>query len=167
VQLGESLRQALADIRSTLQSPQLDALSANERQQPHEQGLQLESDIKGLSRELMAYEGQTEDLATLRDLPVENGGRFRNLTQNLGRLKIQTERIQPEVQSLQQILQSLQLTSAEELLFAAMSSGDASIEIANLRQIVTQLTDIDFWHALQGLYAKRRIRMRCERIEAV
>ncbi|MCG8346804.1 MAG: hypothetical protein MI924_03350 [Chloroflexales bacterium] len=163
-QLGATLRHILTDLCSTLQSPQLDALSADERQQIHEQGLLLESDLKALIRELMMYEGQTEDLATLCDLPVEAGGRFRNLTQDLGCLKVQVERIQLKVQILQQVLQSLQLTSAEELLFAALSRSNEPIEMADLRQMAAELTDTDFWQALQGLHGKRRLRLHCERI---
>jgi hypothetical protein len=163
-EIGRIIRQAQTDTRSTLDSPQVAALSRDERQQLQEQGIRLETELKVLSRELMDYEGRTEDHMTLRDLPIEGGGRFRGLIQDLGRLKVQTERIQPEVRSLQQTLQSLQLTPAEELLFAALSSSDVSIEIANLRSMTTALTDVDFWKALQGLHAKRRLRVHCERM---
>jgi hypothetical protein len=163
-QIGSTIRQAQTDIRSTMESPQVAVLSSDERQQLQDQGMRLEAEFKVLSRKLMDYEGRTEDLVTLRDLPIEGDGRFRGLTEDLGRLKIHTERIQLEVRSFQQTLQSLQLTPAEELLFAALSSSDVSIEVANLRSMTNELTAVDFWKALQGLHAKRRLRVHCERM---
>ncbi len=163
-QIGETLRQAQTDIRSTLESPHIAMLSTDERQQIYEQGTQLETELKVLSRELMDYEGRTEDLTTLRDLPIEGGGRFRKLTEDLGRLRIQIERIQAGVLSLQQALQSLQLTPAEEILLAVLISADESAEVASLRSMTTGLTDADFWSALQGLHAKRRLRIYCKRV---
>lgn len=163
-QMGETVRQAQTDIRSTPESPHIANLSADEQRQIYEQGIQLETELKVLSRELMGHEGQTEDLMTLRDLPVEGGGSFRKLIEDLGRLRIQIERIRGEVLSLQQALQSLQLTPAEEILFAMLSSADEPAEVASLRLMTTGLTDADFWNALQGLHAKRRLRIYCKRV---
>ncbi len=161
---GETIRRVQTDIRSTLESSHIAALTSDERQRLQEQGSRLATEIKVLSRALMDYEGRAEDLATLRDLPMEGGGRFRELVHDMGQLRTRLEHIQVKVASLQETLQALSLTPAEESLLVAISSGNVSIEIADLRSTTTGLADVDFWNALKGLHAKRRIRIYCERL---
>ncbi len=161
---GETMRQAQTDIRACLESPLGATLTDDERQRLQGQGSRLMTELKGLSRELMDYEGRIEDPAMLRDLPVKGEGRFREFMRDLGRLRTRLEHIQQEVASLQETLQSLHLTPAEELLLAALSSSDISVEIADLRSMANGLIDVDFWNALRGLHAKRRIRIHCERL---
>lgn len=161
---GDTIRQVQTDIRSTIESSSVATLTSAERQRLHEQGAQLVTELKMLGRKFMDCEGRTEDLATLRDVPSEDGGRFRELMHDLGQLRTKLEHIQREAASLQEILRSLHLTPAEENLLAALSSGDTAVEIANLRSETPTLADADFWNALQGLHAKRRIRIYCERL---
>lgn len=162
-QIGGTIRQTQADLRSTLQSPHMASLSIDEQQRLEAQSVQLESDIKALMLELMGYEGHTEDLVTLRDLPIEGSGRFHTLIQNLGHLRLQVEHTQPHIQTLQRALQSLQLAPDEEILLSALARSTEPMELADLRRMV-DLADAAFWQAIQGLYAKRRLRLHCERI---
>ncbi|MEF3274077.1 MAG: hypothetical protein K6356_06675 [Chloroflexus sp.] len=163
-QIGKMIRQAQTDIRSTLASSQITALTDNERRHIQEQGNRLETELKTLLLTLVDLEGQTEDPLTLQDLPAQGEGRFHSLVQSLRRVRIRTEQAQQEIAALQQILQALQLTPTEEQLFAVLATGDATVEVASLRALINEISDDEFWRALKGLHAKRRLRVYCERI---
>ncbi len=163
-QTGYIIKQTHIDIRSTLESPQVAALTSHDRQRLQEQGVQLERKLRALMQHLADQEGQTEDPTILLDFPLEGEGQFHQLAQNLGHIRKHVEQAQQEAGSLHRALQALQMTLAEERLFAAISASHTQVEVASLRSMTDELTDADFWQALQGLHAKRRLRIYCERM---
>lgn len=163
--LGRTLRQMSTDVRSNLQSPLLQAVPPEQRQQLREQSQDIEQNLTAYGRELMLYEGQIEDQDILRDLPVQEKGQFRRLLQGLAGLETKVEQLQQRTRELQGILQSFQLTPLEDQLLTALTQITTPIELYELRSMVDTMIDTEFWQALQGLYAKRRLRLQAERVD--
>lgn len=162
VAMGTMIRQLSTDLRSTLSSPEVTMLPDEKRQRWQALGIRLQDELRRLSHDLMEYEGRTEDLAILQDLQPSGSGGFRTLLNVLSDLKTALSAVQAEVAFMQQELQALQLSPAEVQVVAALAHHATLVELTDVRVLTSELTDTDFWQALQGLHAKRRIRIYCE-----
>jgi len=146
-------------VRLTIQSSALTALPSDERQTLLAQGSTLDASLGGFGKQLASLADRLEDLTIIGDFPEEGEGRFRQLLLALGRIKDQIGDLHAKVESLSRSLQVLELTGDEALVLKAQPLESGVVEASDLRRSAQRLSDDDFWKALRGLQAKRRVRV--------
>ncbi len=163
LELRERLAQAVTQdsdaVRATLISPFIQALAPEERDGIAQEGLRLQKELSSLTDGLHKIRAQLEERTTLIDFPTEGEGEFHRLLQFLGRISDRFPEVHRAVDTLSRKLRELQLTRPEEALLKTLNSDNAVVEISNLRQQQARLADDEFWAALRGLQAKRRVRI--------
>ncbi len=97
------------------------------------------------------------------DFPQE-GGQFRELLKDLSVVARGLTKLEPEVSALASELQKLKLTPTEETLLSSLGNGSGPVDLGAARAAVGGMDEGEFWHALSGLQAKRRVRITIERI---
>lgn len=146
-------------VRLTVQSSALAVLPPDERQSLLTQGKDLDATLSGLAKQLTSFNDRLEDVTVVGDFPEEGEGRFRQLLLAIGRVKEQIGDLHTRVESLSRVLQALELTGEETLVLKSQPLETGAVEASDLRRIAQRLSDDDFWKALRGLQAKRRIRV--------
>jgi hypothetical protein len=161
-QLNRVIRKEQESVRSTLRSPLMSAMSSDEHESLIKHGEGLEQQLVALSRQLRSNYESLDNTELINDFPQEGEGQFHLLLQQLGQIRDQVGELHPRVESLSSVLQALELTGPEEQLIKACPSENRITEVSELRQMAKQLTEDDFWAALRGLHAKRRLRITIE-----
>lgn len=151
-------------VRSTLNSPLLAALLSDEREAIIRRGRELDEGLTALIENLASDCESVEDIDTVKGFPEEGEGQFHKLLQELGQIRDRVRELHPRVESLNSVLQSLELTGPEEQLLTAFPAEPEVTEVSELRQTAKRLSDDDFWAALRGLHAKRRLRVMIEKV---
>lgn len=159
-------RKLIADqrsaIRDTRQSPLLPTLPNEEQRRIRSQADSLDSELGQLDEKLLTAHQIAADASIFADFPAE-GGRFRQLLVQLGDSARHILKLRPDVENLSRELQKLELTPQENVLLAAVSSGNSAVDFGAIRQSAGLPND-EFWQALGGLQAKRRVRIQIERV---
>ena len=162
-QLDRVIGKEQESVRSTLRSPLMGAMPADERESLARRGEELEQQMTALNRQLNSALEHLDSVEVINDFPQDSEGRFRHLLQELGQIRDRLSELHPRVESLNRVLQALELTGPEEQLMRVCPSEN-EVEVSELRQMAKQLTEDDFWAALRGLHAKRRL---CITVESV
>jgi hypothetical protein len=158
VKEGESLQ-------STLQSPLLATLPDEKRKSILNTGNEIKQTLKIMNRQLESSWIELDSPGmVVQDFPKEGDGQFQKLLQQLGRVRDSITVIHPKVESLNSVLQALELSGPEDLLLRNIPSEAGAMEATELRQSIRHLGDNDFWDALRGLHAKRRLRVIIEAV---
>lgn len=161
-QLNRVITREQEAIRSTLQSPLMTALPSDERNALTKRGKELDEMLTALIEQLTVACKRIENTDGINDFPVEGEGQFHQLLQGLGRVRDRVTEIHPRAESLSKVLQDLELTGPEEQLIKKLPTEGDATEVSELRQVATRLSEDDFWAALRGLHAKRRLRITVE-----
>ena len=151
-----------ASIRDTRHSPLLPALPDDEQRRIRERADSLEKELAQLDQALLDAHKYAGEAAIYSDFPAE-GGRLRQLLGQLGESARRILKLKPDVEALSRELQKLELTPPENALLAAMPAGNSAVDFGAVRQ-ATGLSNDEFWRALGGLQAKRRVRIHIERV---
>ncbi len=149
-------------VRSTLRSPLTAALSSGERKTITKRGAELNNEFTVLSEQLTSFRERVDNAAIINDFPETGEGQFHQLIQAVGRVRDRISELHPRVESLNKVLQDLELTGPEEQLLKKLPTETETMEVSELRQVATRLSENDFWAALRGLHAKRRLRITVE-----
>jgi len=158
-QLNRVIAKEQEAVHSTLRSPLLAALPSDEREALIKRGGELDEAFTGLSEQLASDREHVDNTVVINDFPEEGEGKFHQLLQELGRVRDQVSEFHPRVESLSSVLQALELTGPEEQLLKVLPAESEVTEVSELRQAATRLSEDDFWEALRGLHAKRRLRV--------
>lgn len=147
-------------IRTPLNSPLLRMLPASEQEDLSEKGRALSEELQKLSKDLESVHAMLQDSTAISDFPEEHEGAFHHLIDELSKIRNGVSRLQPEVDALSTKLRNLELTRTEEQVLQALPESQAELELSDLRQKVAgRVGNEDFLTALDGLHAKRRIRV--------
>jgi hypothetical protein len=161
-QLKRVIRQEQESVRSTLRSPLMSTMLSEERESLVTRGEELEQKLITLNEQLNYKGDNLDNTEVINDFPQEGEGQFHHLLQQLGQVRDQLSELHPKVELLNSVLQALELTGPEEQLIKACPFENEATEVSELRQIAKRLTEDDFWAALRGLHAKRRLRITVE-----
>ena len=153
-----------SSIRETLQSPLLKSFTADEQSRIRAQADSMSRKLENLSKELNDAREYAGDQDVYADFPPEGDGRFRQLLAQLGSVARGLSEMRPKVEDLGRELQKLELTSQESALLTALQAGHSALDFGTVRQASSGLREDEFWNALSGLQAKRRVRILIERI---
>lgn len=151
-----------ASVRDTRFSPLLPTLPDDEQRRIRHRAESLEKELLELDKALSDAHQIAGDAAIYADFPAE-GGRFRQLLQQLGETARNILKLRPDAENLSRELQKLELTTQENALLAAVPSGNSAVDFGAVRQ-TAGLSNDEFWRALGGLQAKRRVRIQIERV---
>lgn len=147
-------------IRNTLQSPLIKQMSTEDQGQIRSQGQELQSQLKQLEQQLTDTRDHTS-LVAIKDFPQGGEGGFENLLQQLTTILGGISKCHTPVAELSQKLQKLNLEGGEQALLNIIPGGAEDLGAIRER---SQLSDQEFWRALSGLQAKRRVRIIVERV---
>jgi hypothetical protein len=161
-QLNRVIGKEQESVRSTLRSPLMGTMPSDERESLARRGEELEQQLTALSGQLNSNFEHLDDTEVINDFPQEGEGQFHHLLQQLGQVRDRLGELHPRVESLNSVLQALELTGPEEQLIKVCPSENEVAEVSELRQMAKRLTEDDFWAALRGLHAKRRLRITVE-----
>lgn len=150
-------------IRDTRQSPLLKSLPADQQADVHQRADQLQRQLAELQQTLATADTLARNDAVFADFP-EGGGRFRELLNGLGIVARGLTQLEPQVKALGTELQKLELTRTEDALLANLSNSSGLVDLGTVREAATGMDENEFWRALSGLQAKRRVRITIERI---
>jgi DNA repair exonuclease SbcCD ATPase subunit len=160
-QLSRVITKEQESVRSTLGSPLIATLPADECQALVKQGEELDSEFVTLKEALLSAQ-QRLTASAIRDFPESDEGQFPALLQELGGIRDRLGESHPSVEELSSVLQALKLTGPEEQLLSSLPTESDVREVSELRQTAKRLSEDDFWTALRGLHAKRRLRVTVE-----
>ena len=117
-------------------------------------------ELQKLSKDIESVHAMLQDSTAISDFPEEHEGAFHHLIDELSKIRNGVSRLQPEVDALSTKLRNLELTRTEEQVLQALPESQAELELSDLRQKVAgRVGNEDFLTALDGLHAKRRIRV--------
>lgn len=163
-QFQKFIKEQRSSIRETLQSPLLRDLPAEERDRIEAQAAEMGRQLDDLDKKL----GQARDIAgdqeAISDFPDEGEGRFGALLKQLGDVARSIRGLKPKIDELGRELQKLGLTSQESTLLEAIQTNHSAADFGTVRQASSGLREEEFWKALSGLQAKRRVKIMIERI---
>lgn len=147
-------------IRTPLNSPFLRMLPASEQDDLRNKGRTFNEELARLSQELEAVQVQLQDATLIADFPEDREGAFHHLLDKLSKIRDGVGKLQPEVMALSDKLRNLELTRTEEQVLHSLPESQSELELSELRQKVAgRVGDEDLLAALNGLHAKRRIRV--------
>lgn len=149
-------------IRNTLQSPLLKQLSIDEQTQIRTQSQKLQSRLQALGLQLAEASGRAT-LEAIKDFPAKGEGEFEALLQQLNTILGGIEQCNQPTTALSQKLQSMKLEESEQALLNSIPKGVKSLDLGVVRES-SQLGEKEFWEALRGLRAKRRVQIIVERV---
>lgn len=157
--LRQIIEAELEAVRSPLNSPLLEMLPVKEQDELRRAGRDLKEQLKKLSSRLENVQETVRDTDAIADFPIEGQGRFQNLVKDLAVIRDSVSGLHSEVSRLSDKLRNLELTPTEDAVLQPLKSEQLQIEVSELRQTTAAITDAEFWKAIQGLQAKRRIRV--------
>jgi hypothetical protein len=160
-QLSRVIAKEQESVRSTLGSPLIATLPSDECEALTKQGEELDSVFIRLKEALLSARKRL-NAAAISDFPESDEGQFHSILRDLGSVRDRLGESHPGVEGLSSVLQALQLTGAEEHLLESLPAGSDAREVSELRQTASRLSEDDFWRALRGLHAKRRLRVTVE-----
>jgi hypothetical protein len=163
-QLSRVIAKEQESVRSTLRSPLMSTMSSDERESLTKRGEELDQQLVTLNKQLQTEREDLDKTDTINDFPQEGEGRFHHLLQQLGQVRDRIGEIHPNVETVNSVLQALELTGPEEKLLKLLPTEEGVIEVSELRQLAKRLSEDDFWVALRGLHAKRRVRVTAESV---
>jgi hypothetical protein len=168
VNVKERLTQAIGKdieaVRATVESPYLLALVPEEREVIAQEGRELQQELGDLNGRLNSARTKLNERSTLTDFPAEGEGAFHKLLQVFGLANDQFLQSHRRVEALSRKLRELQLTGPEENVMQIFGTENATLEVSTLRPQLRRLEEDEFWAALRGLHAKRRVRITIETI---
>ncbi len=162
--LAQAITQDAEGVRATLASPYIQALAPEEREAIAQEGRRLQKELNNLNEGLHTVRAQLGTRTTLTDFPTEGEGTFHKLLQTLGQINDRFPQARRDVDTLSRKLRELQLTGPEEATLQTLETESNALEVSALRQKQRRLAEDEFWNALRGLQAKRRVRITVEPI---
>ncbi|MBW7959472.1 MAG: hypothetical protein H3C69_07920 [Candidatus Promineofilum sp.] len=147
-------------LRNTLQSPLIKQMPSGDREQVHAQGHELQEQLQRLAQQLTTARNGTS-LTVIKGFFQRDDDGFENLLQQLATIRGGISKYKALVNELSQKLQKLSLEGGEQALFSAISGNVEDLGAIRER---AQLSEQEFWRALSGLQAKRRVRITIERV---
>lgn len=150
-------------IRSTLQSPLVKQLSPEDQDWVKQQGQTLQRQLEDLDKDLAAAR-QKATLETIKDFPSGSGGEFEALLQQLNTILGGITQCKQPTTALSQKLQDMKLEASEQALLDTIPDGAKALDLGAIRES-SLLDESEFWRALSGLQAKRRVRIVVERVK--
>ncbi|MBN1877090.1 MAG: hypothetical protein JXA33_22900 [Anaerolineae bacterium] len=162
--LVQAIAQDLESIGATLVSPYIQALAVEEREGITQEGHGVQEKLTGLNECLHIARKQLGDRGVLTDFPTEEEGKFHKLLQLLEQVNEQFLQTRHQVEILSRKLREVQLTGPEEAVMQTFSVESNALEVSALWQQQRRLAEDEFWVALRGLHAKRRVRITVEPI---
>lgn len=162
--LAQLIAQDLEATRATLMSPYIQALAPEERETIAQEGRRLQKELSDLNECLNIAREQLGERAMLTDFPVGGEGKFHKLLQMLGQVNDRFPQTHRDIDALSRKLRELQLTGPEDTVLQTFGAEGSALEVSALRQQQRRLADDEFWTALRGLHAKRRVRITVEPI---
>ncbi len=163
VQLEKSSSANDGAIRSILNSPLLMRLSPDERSAIIQPGKAQKETLRELQERFEKIKARAKDRITLEDFPVEGNGKLHQLLQDIDKIYVCLQEVQRTVRVLDRQLQEVELTPTEEDLLRTLESN-FTVEVNELQKYATSMTENEFWHALQGLSAKRQVHITVTRV---
>lgn len=157
------IKRQSAGIRDTVQSPLLKSLPSDRQADTRQRAERLQLQLTDLQQALDSIRALVQHDAVFADFP-ESGGRFRELLDALALVVNGIRKLDPQVKELSSELQKLELTRPEEALLAALPHSSGPIDLGAMRQAAAGMDEDEFWRALSGLQAKRRVRIIIEHI---
>ncbi len=151
-------------ITATLSSPHIAVLPPEERANLMEQGSDLRAKYDSVVCELSDLCDQLSDTKTVRDFPTQGEGGFHRIVHALGKVVGLVQEYHPQVDALSSRLRNMELTGPEQLLCSLLTGEASELELGELRQTAQRLSEEEFWNAVRGLHAKRRLRLVAEAI---
>ncbi|NLG28361.1 MAG: hypothetical protein GX557_10645, partial [Chloroflexi bacterium] len=158
------IEQQRSAIRDTLQSPLFRALPADMQSRISGQAERVDGLLQELTQKLKTAREYATDAAVYGDFPDEGQGQFHTLLAQLGDVARGISNARPKVDDMGRELQKLELTPQEDALLANLQAGRAATDFGAARHASQNMDENDFWRALSGLQAKRRVRIIIERV---
>lgn len=162
--MAQAVGQDLEAVRATLASPYIQALAPEERETIAQEGQKLQKELKGLNEGFKIARAQLMERASLTDFPTDDQGKFHKLLQLLGQFSDRFQQTHREVEAVSRKLREMQLTGSEDAVLRTFDNNSDTVEVSTARQKQTRMDDEEFWTALRGLHAKRRVRITIEPI---
>lgn len=159
----DSLKRQSGSIRDTLQSPLLKSLPADRQADVRRRAEHLHRQLNDLQQALKTAHLLAQDDAVFADFP-DTGGQLRELLNHLAGVLSGLTTLDPQVKELGSELQKMELTRTEDALLANLANSSGLVDLGTVRQAVAGMDEGEFWRALSGLQAKRRVRISIERI---
>lgn len=149
-------------IRSTLQSPLVKQLPSDEQSQLQAQGRELQTQLVDLGVKLTTIR-EMATLEAVKDFPSTGGGQFEAILQQLGAVVAAISHYRGPVEAMSRSLQRMALEGGEQALLDVIATSAKAQDLGSIRQS-SELGEREFWQALSGLQAKRRVRITVERV---
>lgn len=153
------------NLRNVASSPALRFLEASRRSQVTDQVQDLEVQLENIYdvRELIEY---AHDVKVVQDFQPPNAGAFYDLLQSIAAAQQLLQEFQQKFNTIQEPLQQLELSPAEEAIFNVISEfshNDKTIsDLIEIREKFTNLDELDFWQAVRSLWEKQMIHIYLE-----
>lgn len=151
----------LASARNLLSTPRLQDLPPQERLRIEEQGKSLEVHLVQLGDNLGVLRRRLGSTETVRDFPVDSGGRFQELLDGLKDAHDGLDRFRKQLEALTLDLRRIALDGNEAQFQKALLklSSESYVDLTDVTREMRGQDAGTQWQALRGLWEKQRVQV--------